>query len=97
MLADLIAELPEGTVVVDPDIVASYRQDRAADPKAGTAMAVVRPRRTEEVQAVMRWATAHRVPVVPAAQAPAFPEARRPLTAASCCRPNACATSPSTP
>ena len=60
MLADLIAELPEGTVVVDPDIVASYRQDRAADPNAGTAMAVVRPRRTEEVQAVMRWATAHR-------------------------------------
>ena len=65
MLADLIAELPEGTVVTDPDIVASYRQDRAADPNAGTPLAVVRPRRTEEVQAVMRWATAHRVPVVP--------------------------------
>ena len=65
MLADLIAELPDGTVVTDPDIVASYRQDRAVDPNAGTAMAVVRPRRTEEVQAVMRWATAHRVPVVP--------------------------------
>ena len=65
MLADLIAELPDGTVVTDPDIVASYRQDRAADPNAGTAMAVVRPRRTEEVQTVMRWATAHRVPVVP--------------------------------
>jgi glycolate oxidase len=64
-LADLIAELPDGTVVTDPDIVASYRQDRAADPNAGTAMAVVRPRRTDEVQAVMRWATAHKVPVVP--------------------------------
>ncbi len=33
MLADLIAELPDGTVVTDPDIVASYRQDRAADPE----------------------------------------------------------------
>jgi glycolate oxidase len=65
VLADLIAELPDGTVVTDPDIVASYRQDRAADPNAGTALAVVRPRRTEEVQAVMRWATAHQVPVVP--------------------------------
>jgi glycolate oxidase len=65
VLAELIAELPEGTVVVDPDIVASYRHDRAADPNAGTAIAVVRPRRTEEVQTVMRWATAHRVPVVP--------------------------------
>jgi glycolate oxidase len=64
-LETLIAELPDGTVVTDPDIVASYRQDRAADPNAGTAIAVVRPRRTEEVQAVMRWATAHRVPVVP--------------------------------
>jgi glycolate oxidase len=65
MLAELIAELPDGTVVTDPDIVASYRQDRAADPKAGTAIAVVRPRRTEEVQTVLRWATAHAVPVVP--------------------------------
>jgi glycolate oxidase len=65
MLAELIADLPDGTVVTDPDIVASYRQDRAADPNAGTAIAVVRPRRTEEVQTVLRWATAHAVPVVP--------------------------------
>ena len=41
------------------------RQDRAADPNAGTPLAVVRPRRTEEVQAVLRWARAHGVPVVP--------------------------------
>ncbi|PQP48298.1 FAD-binding oxidoreductase [Mycolicibacterium austroafricanum] len=64
-LASLIAELPDGTVVTDPDIVASYRQDRAADPSAGTPIAVVRPRRTEEVQATLRWATAHRIAVVP--------------------------------
>jgi glycolate oxidase len=64
-LAALIAELPEGVVVTDPDIVASYRQDRALDPSAGTALAVVRPRRTEEVQTVMRWATAHKIAVVP--------------------------------
>ncbi|OJZ63821.1 FAD-binding oxidoreductase [Mycolicibacterium diernhoferi] len=64
-LDDLLAALPEGTVVTDPDIVASYRQDRAADPNAGTALAVVRPRRTEEVQTVMRWATANRVAVIP--------------------------------
>ncbi len=60
----LAAELPEGTVVTDPDILESYRQDRAADPDAGTPMAVVRPRRTEEVQAVLRWATANRIAVV---------------------------------
>lgn len=64
-LDDLLAALPEGTVVTDPDIVASYRQDRAADPNAGTALAVVRPRHTEEVQIVMRWATANRVAVIP--------------------------------
>ena len=28
----LIAELPDGTVVTDPDILESYRQDRALDP-----------------------------------------------------------------
>ncbi len=64
-LEDLVAALPEGSVVTDPDIVASYRQDRAADPDAGTALAVVRPRRTEEVQTVLRWATAHGIAVVP--------------------------------
>ncbi|WP_137144507.1 FAD-binding oxidoreductase [Mycolicibacterium sp. CR10] len=65
MLDELISALPDGTVVTDPDILESYRQDRAADPNAGTPMAVVRPRRTEEVQAVLRWATAHRIAVVP--------------------------------
>jgi glycolate oxidase len=46
-ITSLSAELPDGTVVVDPDILASYRQDRAFDPDAGTPLAVVRPRRTE--------------------------------------------------
>jgi len=61
----LIAELPDGVVVTDPDILGSYRHDRAADPAAGTPLAVVRPTTTEQVQAVLRWASAHRVPVVP--------------------------------
>src|SRR3977135_930626 len=65
VLSSLIAELPGGVVVPDPDILESYRQDRAADPGAGTPLAVVRPRRTEEVQAVMRWATANKIAVVP--------------------------------
>lgn len=64
-LARLVAQLGDGVVVTDPDIVASYRQDRAADPAAGTPLAVVRPTSTEEVQTVLRWARAHRVPVVP--------------------------------
>jgi FAD/FMN-containing dehydrogenase len=64
-LPELVAGLPDGVVVTDPDILDSYRHDRAVDPAAGTPLAVVRPSRTEEVQAVLRWATAHRVPVVP--------------------------------
>jgi glycolate oxidase len=64
-LAGLIAGLPDGTVVTDPAITEGYRQDRAFDPSAGKPLAVVRPRSTEEVQTVLRWATSNRVPVVP--------------------------------
>ena len=64
VLAGLIAELPEGMVVTDPAVTESYRQDRALDPSAGKPIAVVRPRRTEEVQAIMRWASANHVAVV---------------------------------
>ncbi|MCH9668327.1 MAG: FAD-binding protein [Actinomycetia bacterium] len=63
-LESLISALPDGRVVTDPDILASYRQDRAADPNAGTPMAVVRPLNTDEVQTVLRWASAHRIAVV---------------------------------
>ncbi|MCD2108649.1 FAD-binding protein [Rhodococcus erythropolis] len=64
-LDELVATLPEGAVLVDPDLTARYRQDWAADPTAGNPAAVVRATCTEDIQAVMRWATAHRVPVVP--------------------------------
>ncbi|MCG5430743.1 FAD-binding protein [Mycobacterium sp. MYCO198283] len=64
-LQQLVAELGTATVVTDPDICASYRQDRAQDPGAGTPIAVVRPRRTEEVQTLLRWAARHRIAVVP--------------------------------
>ena len=64
-LPSLSAELPDGTVITDPDILASYRQDRAMDPDAGTPIAVVRPRCTTEVQTILRWASAHTIAVVP--------------------------------
>ncbi len=64
-LAGLAAELDDGVLITDPDILASYRHDRALDPAAGTPLAVVRPTKTEEVQAVLRWAGTHKVPVVP--------------------------------
>lgn len=65
VLASLVAELPEGMVVTDPAVTESYRQDRAFDPSAGKPIAVVRPRHTADVQTIMRWASTHRIPVVP--------------------------------
>ncbi|SHG03710.1 glycolate oxidase [Jatrophihabitans endophyticus] len=64
-LRTLAAELPADAVVTDPDIVASYRQDWARDPDAGTPLAVVRATSTADVQATLRWASRERVPVVP--------------------------------
>src|ERR1700743_2748063 len=49
--------------VTDPAVTEGYRQDRALDPAAGKPLAVVRPRSTDEVQTVMRWASANRVRV----------------------------------
>ncbi|BDB44351.1 oxidoreductase [Mycobacterium kiyosense] len=65
VLDGLISELPEGMVITDPAVTEGYRQDRALDPSAGKPLAVVRPRCTEEVQTVLRWASTHKVPVVP--------------------------------
>ena len=65
VLSDLTAQLPDGMVITDPAITESYRQDRALDPSAGKPLAVVRPRTTQDVQTVLRWASLHRVPVVP--------------------------------
>ena len=65
MLGDLEAVLPAGALVTDPDIVDGYRRDRAETVEPGKPIAVVRATCTADVQAVMRTATAHRVPVVP--------------------------------
>jgi glycolate oxidase len=63
-VAELAASLPPGVVLTDPDGLEKYRWDRALDPTAAAPMAAVRAECTEHVQATMRWATAHRVPVV---------------------------------
>jgi glycolate dehydrogenase FAD-linked subunit len=65
MLDALAADLPSGAVLTDPDVTESYRQDWARDPRAGRPLAVVRATCTDDVQAVLRWASAHGVPVVP--------------------------------
>jgi glycolate oxidase len=57
--------LPEDAVIVDPDVTAAYRHDMAGFCEAGHPAVLVFPEDTEQVQHVMRTATALRVPVVP--------------------------------
>ncbi|MDT4977885.1 MAG: glycolate oxidase, partial [Pseudonocardiales bacterium] len=64
-VAELIADLPDGAVLTDRDLMGSYRQDWARDPNAGWPIAVVRATCTADVQTTMRWAAAGRIPVVP--------------------------------
>jgi glycolate oxidase len=64
-LAELEAVLSRGALVTDPAVVEGYRRDRADTAVAGQPIALVRAASVDDVQAVMRFATAHRVPVVP--------------------------------
>ena len=64
-LAELIDALPQGVVVTEPDAVEKYRFDWSRDPSAGHPLAVVRAEDAAQVQAAVRWAAEHRVPVVP--------------------------------
>ncbi|MFE2169014.1 FAD-binding oxidoreductase [Streptomyces sp. NPDC059447] len=61
----LLDGLPAEAVITDPGVTASYATDMASFCAAGTPAVVVLPRTVEQVQHVMRTATALRVPVVP--------------------------------
>jgi glycolate oxidase len=65
VLDELAAGLPADAVLTDPASTEAYRHDEANFCPSGTPLAVVRPTGTEQVQHVMRVASAHRVPVVP--------------------------------
>ena len=64
-LAPLLAELGDDVVVTDVERMEKYRWDRANDPDAGVPLAVVRAGSTDDVQAAVRFAAAHGIPVVP--------------------------------
>jgi glycolate oxidase len=64
VLEELAHSLPPGTVVTDTDVVEAYRFDRSNVGAAGRPLAVVRVSDTAQVQTALRWASAHRVPVV---------------------------------
>ena len=54
VLSELRACLPERCLVTDPDMMESYRIDRAMFCESGVPLAVVLPRETAHVSAVMR-------------------------------------------
>lgn len=64
-LGELTAALGSDSVLTDPDVTASYARDQALLAEAGTPAAVVLPRSTAEVVAVLQVAARHGVPVVP--------------------------------
>ncbi|MEW9549171.1 FAD-binding oxidoreductase [Nonomuraea sp. NPDC050783] len=60
----LVHSLSEARVVTDPDVVASYARDRTfLEP--GRPLAAVLAASREDVVTTLRWASEHRVPVVP--------------------------------
>lgn len=61
----LIDAIGEGNVVTNSATIDNYRWDRANDPSAGTPIAVVRATCSEDVQATLRFADFHGVPIVP--------------------------------
>ncbi|MFE5495217.1 FAD-binding oxidoreductase [Streptomyces virginiae] len=63
--ASLLEGLPADALLTDPQVTASYATDMASFCAAGTPAVVVLPRTVEQVQHVMRTATALRIPVVP--------------------------------
>ena len=63
--AELQSALGSDAVLTDPDVTAAYARDQAMFAPAGVPGAVVLPRSTEEVVAVMQVASRHGVPVVP--------------------------------
>jgi glycolate oxidase len=63
-LNELAAILGEG-LITDREVIEGYRRDRATWAAAGQPLALVRPMSTAEVQSIARWATCHRVPLVP--------------------------------
>src|SRR5690349_5454213 len=64
-LSGLIEALPDGVVLTEPDAMEKYRYDWSRDASAGTPCAVVRAEDADQVQAAVRWAAEHGVPVVP--------------------------------
>ncbi|WP_435200212.1 FAD-binding oxidoreductase [Janibacter sp. GS2] len=63
--AQLAPAVSEGALVIDPDVVGNHSRDEALFCPGEGALALVRARTVEDVRATLRFASRHRVPVVP--------------------------------
>ena len=64
-LHTLAAQLTDGALTTDPDVVAAHSKDEALFCPHDGAIALVRAKTVEDVQATVRFAHEHRIPVVP--------------------------------
>ena len=64
LVDELRSALPDGRLVEDPEVAASYRHDEAEWAPYGTPLAVVRARSTADVQVVVQACLRHGVPLV---------------------------------
>ena len=64
-LDGLAARLSDGALTTDPDVIDAHSSDEALFCPREGAIALVRATSAEDVQEVMAFASAHRVPVVP--------------------------------
>ncbi len=65
LLGDLTVALPGADLLTEPTEMESYRRDETEFLDPGRPAGVVFPRSTHEVQEVVRFASQHRVPLVP--------------------------------
>lgn len=65
LIDQLVAALPPGSVIVDPDSMEAYRRDRALQADAGMPLVVVRATCTQDVQTVVKLAAQSGTPIVP--------------------------------
>lgn len=63
-VARLAAELPTGSVITDPEILATYREDRSAFTVAGRPIGAVMARSIGDVQATVSFANDEEIPIV---------------------------------
>lgn len=64
-LNELATELSSNALVTDTDVIAAHSSDRALFSPVGSALALVRATCVEDVQATVRFAAKHAIPIIP--------------------------------